>query len=459
MRDAVRISPLAAKPLPQKPFRATESDQTERLVKGTWFRSEIDLREPEGSGLTTAILGQIASVESRARALRAVDAINRFQLVRRIAANALACQYHRELPHVAYRATAAFYWNDPRWLNGASMSRTANLLNECGLVSLSAGEWGRVSSIYTPTERLLKLAAEFGVDGASIVETVPVERLVRLRESNADGPEMQFKVNKETEAWSDQLEAYNRFVEQHDLTVDVARLSIAEWLDKLNDQKSSSGLPLRAPELFRRSLHRTFNNGTFDQGGRLYGSWWTNAPKGIRPGIRINGEETVEYDYSGCAIRMLYHEREIDYRDDPYRIEPLWNFAREEGLIEDHFREAVKALMQALINSQPGVNPARARMYGASLQPFSRRAVIAMIEKKHSEIADAFASGAGLRLQKKESDIALSIIVRLMDKGVLALPIHDSFRVGEQYGQQLIEEMDSCYLNSLGFHPLIKLEG
>lgn len=316
------------------------------------------------------------------------------------------------------------------------MARTVELLSRCGLVESTLGEWGRAASIYTPTTAFLRLAERSGVSAASIVENIADERLVRLRQSNADGPEIQFEGDDETEMWTKQLEAFNSFAGQHDLTVDLGAQEVKDWVRKLNGD-FSAGVPLRKPELFRKGLYRTFNNNSFEQGGRLYGAWWINAPRSIRPSIKINGEGTVEYDYSGCAIRMLYHEKSIDYQGDPYRLDPLWEYASEEGLEEDHFRPAVKALMQALINSPKEVDPARARLGGVSVKPFSRREAIEMIEVKHSEISETFGSGAGLRLQKTEADLALSIISNLMSRGILALPVHDSFRVAQSYEKRI----------------------
>jgi len=304
----------------------------------------------------------------------------------------------------------------------------------------------------------LKLFGEHNVHRDSLVENVPSKRLIRLRESNRDGPEIAYPDTEETEAWITQLQAYNRFVGSHSLAVDTSDLGVRRWLKRLNDRNKLKGMPFRYPELFRTNLFRTFNNGSFAHGGRLYGAWWTNAPRSIRRSVRINGQETVEHDYSGHAIRMLYHERGLDYEGDPYFIDPLWEHAAKSGLPEDHFREAVKALTQALINSPSGVNPARAKLIGCSVKPFSKRDVIEMIEAKHSKIADSFASGDGLRLQRKDSDLALSIITNLMDQGILTLPIHDSFLVAHTDEDKLIEEMNFRYLASFGFLPLIKKE-
>ena len=62
----------------------------------------------------------------------------------------------------------------------------------------------------------------------------------------------------------------------------------------------------------------------------MYGAWWITVPKALRRKITINGKPTVELDFSGCAIRMLYHER---------GLEPLWDCRRPQLLRGRGFHE------------------------------------------------------------------------------------------------------------------------
>ena len=105
----------------------------------------------------------------------------------------------------------------------------------------------------------------------------------------------------------------------------------------------------------------------------------------------------------------------------------------ENGLPVDYFRDGMKCFSQALINGNPGGMPHLARIKGFSFLPYFKRPQLnRMFREKHAPIADAFASGAGLRLQRLDSDIALSIITRLRKMGIAALPVHDSFIVPKE---------------------------
>ena len=78
-----------------------------------------------------------------------------------------------------------------------------------------------------------------------------------------------------------------------------------------------------------------------------------------------------------------------------------------------------------------------------------------VIEEKHKPIIDAFGTGAGLRLQRKDSDLALAIITELREQGIPALPIHDSFIVTIENKDNLMNAMIRKYRSMFRFYPVI----
>jgi hypothetical protein len=163
-------------------------------------------------------------------------------------------------------------------------------------------------------------------------------------------------------------------------------------------------------------------------------------------------------DMSGCAIRMLYHERKLECQGDPYRLDAIAAYEAAKGLPPNYFREGVKAMTQALINDRKGGRPERILLHDAPsfLPAFRRPEVRRMIEEKHTPIAEAFGSGAGLRLQRIESDLALEVISELMRKGVVALPVHDSFLVDRDHRFITGVMISKLYRDRFGFEPVIK---
>jgi hypothetical protein len=85
-------------------------------------------------------------------------------------------------------------------------------------------------------------------------------------------------------------------------------------------------------------LHRTFNRGSFDLGGRMYGGWWQNIPKEFRSNITVNGSATIELDYPRLHPTLLYREAGQRPDGDPYEI-PRWD------------RRLVKVAFNTLMNA------------------------------------------------------------------------------------------------------------
>jgi hypothetical protein len=78
------------------------------------------------------------------------------------------------------------------------------------------------------------------------------------------------------------------------------------------------GRPLN---LGQDQLHRVFNRGSFSLGGRMYGPFWQNLPKRVRPDLIINGELTDEADYSQLHPRLLYAKASAVLTGDAYELD------------------------------------------------------------------------------------------------------------------------------------------
>jgi hypothetical protein len=431
--------------------------------KGTWFDEAVDLRDPEREALTKEVLALIAAVETRTRKRRQTDEYNHQDAVRRILANGLRCRFFRRPALVAYFRKADGYSGGPAWLSGDAMSRTVDLLVNAGLLNAFLGRWGAASSTYSATEKLCRMAQACGVTEDSLTVRLPPQRLVRLRKGSSGTPQMDVEPTADTIGWTDRLQTYNAFLAQQDIGLALTAEEEDEWVRHWNGKRKRKweeereGCRLHRPELIQTDLYRQFNNGSFDQGGRMYGGWWINTPKALRRKITINGQPTVELDFSGCAIRMLYHERGLQFHGDPYWLADIAAYEVKAGFPPGHFREGIKAITQALINDQGGKEPERIKLPdGLSFFPrFRRLEVRKMIEDKHAPIADAFGTGAGLRLQRDDSDLALAIIERLMLNGKVSLPIHDSFLVCQSDKFLTRVLMTNIYFRRYGSFPEI----
>jgi hypothetical protein len=184
----------------------------------------------------------------------------------------------------------------------------------------------------------------------------------------------------------------------------------------------------------RNALHRVFNRRSFDRGGRFYGAWWQNIKSDERCCIRVNGSVTVEHDYSQIHPRLLYALAGKPLAGDAYAIEG-WD------------RPLVKEAVNTLINADDELSAMQsiAQSIGGKGQLGNAQKLTEQIKAKHSGIADSFGTGAGLRLMRIDSDMAESVQLKLIGRGIVGLPIHDSFIVEERLGRILEEIMEEAF--------------
>jgi hypothetical protein len=165
-----------------------------------------------------------------------------------------------------------------------------------------------------------------------------------------------------------------------------------------------------------RWLRRIFNNGSLEQGGRLYGGFWQamSTENRLRD-LRLCGEPVASLDFGQCGIRIAYgHVGAQPPPGDLYDVPGL------EG-----YREGVKAILNAQLAKTKGMK----RKPMGTAKHFSKHLSIREIEQPivhhHQPIRELFYSGFGLTMQFIESRVLVHSLLRLIDLRVVALPVHD----------------------------------
>jgi hypothetical protein len=432
---------------------------------GTWLDEDIRLLGDEGAFLLDIVLLMVGEDAPSRRDYKE----NFERRVECVLANALRAHFYRETNHVAYRRGSNDYAGRPRWLSAPSLRSMVDRLAAAGLIDLASGQWagfnlgvGHASTFWI--EDPLRTLIEFcGVTSRTVGKPVPPRSgLIKLRASENEGKcLLPFTPTDHTSAWASDLDNYNRFADEHE--VDIAALSsqlegrlLAGWNKHLAEHSRQP--PLTRPEFFNRHLQRIFNDGTFDHGGRLFGAWYQYVPAWLRRRILINDCSTIELDYSGMSLRMLHHLVGNDYQEDPYAIAELETYAARTGHRRTYFRNSIKKLVQAMLNNEDGdCHPEMIRLEESFRPKYTRKQVRDMILERHESVNELFGSGMGKALQRVEADIALDVIVSLMEEGILCLPIHDSFIVIETHEERLHDQMIDSYRNRLSFDPIIKV--
>ncbi|MGO9019642.1 MAG: hypothetical protein ACLQVJ_14970 [Syntrophobacteraceae bacterium] len=199
-------------------------------------------------------------------------------------------------------------------------------------------------------------------------------------------------------------------------------------------------------------------------GGRLY----THTEWGIqqlekdwRKFIKIDGEQTVELDFSGLSIRMLYAKIDRGFDGDPY-TGVLDAIPRLNSNEKEVIRDFMKKLLQAILNSDEKADAVGSgnfeiheqckreefevvnvlRRHGISVSQ-----LVDMFEELHHPISQYFYSGIGLDLQYRDSRIALKVIHHFNQRRIPVLAVHDSFIIQSRYADQLHSIMSKSYMS------------
>ncbi|MFA1704934.1 hypothetical protein ACDT10_18710, partial [Mycobacterium intracellulare] len=191
------------------------------------------------------------------------------------------------------------------------------------------------------------------------------------------------------------------------------------------------------------TIRRIFNL-SLSRGGRLYchGNSYQNMRSDERREINfiIDGtaHPAVEIDYSSLHIRMAYSEagKRLPF-GDPYRIR---------GFPRSLVKLAVNTLFNAP-TTHSAINAIAEHL--ANEWDYTRgdaralaKAVVGAIRRKHRRIKGFFGSDCGARFQRRDSDMAVKVLLKMIDRtGRCPLPMHDSFLVADIDAEVLNQAM------------------
>lgn len=208
-------------------------------------------------------------------------------------------------------------------------------------------------------------------------------------------------------------------------------------------------------DLTRKRVYRVFNNNSWQEGGRYYGAWWIECPKILRRFIRISGDPTVELDYSGVHVNLLYALEGINYAEvgeDAYALEGFPN------------RAANKYVFLIALNAEDeetcisGVwNKVRSERETYQIRNQQQiRDILHALKEKHNRIAQHIASGYGVKLQNIDSQIAERVVNYFTARRIPILTVHDSFICTHLDEPILLDQMKQAYVDIV--RRLISLE-
>jgi hypothetical protein len=248
-----------------------------------------------------------------------------------------------------------------------------------------------------PTARLLTRLAAVGADDTDRREG---EELVLLK-----GTKNRHAASELVEYADDQL--------THQYRAEVRRINAALRETNIEYQGDAPGIDERDTH-----LRRVFNNGSFGEGGRLFGGFWQRLSKQDRlANIRIECERVVGLDFKAMMVHLAYAYANAEAPSgDPYAL-PV---ALPRATVKQLFG-ACLAVEKPLGNWPKGIDSSGVKLADA----------VRAITEAHPSLAPLLYQGRGLTLMFTESEVLIDALLRLLDKGVVALPVHDCLVVAE----------------------------
>ncbi len=226
-------------------------------------------------------------------------------------------------------------------------------------------------------------------------------------------------------------------------------------LNKVNAALDKASFPLKGP------IRRVYSNHDFMQGGRLY-CHFQNLPERrarIRINTMINGEPIAQVDLSCNHAAMLFALEGKSIPEDFYSEITRATFVP---------RNKVKFLVTRLIGCKKrgAIDLRLDELIKDGFEPEDipthneRRIVEEFIKNTYPTLSQGFKKGNGVILQSAEGEILLIAMCKLIDKGIITLPIHDALAVPISKVNIAKEVLEESWMDffDVDFRPHTKID-
>ena len=216
-------------------------------------------------------------------------------------------------------------------------------------------------------------------------------------------------------------------------------------------------------------ISAVFSRSSFSCGGRLYsipkkGIGWQSLSQKQRGTITINGEDTVELDFKGLHVSMLYAIMGIQIREDPYsglsaELRPLYKTLMLRLLNASSVGYTISSMSDTIYTLKRKVllSPRDLKLLDCihEYKPNWYK-LIAELMERHKPIRRFFGSDCGVYLQRLDGEMMLHILSVLAQESIPALPVHDSVIVPQSARNRATEVMQSIYRRYMGFDCVVE---
>jgi len=263
-----------------------------------------------------------------------------------------------------------------------------------------------------------------------------------------------YRDDDNTRAMRKVVVAYNELLAKTFIDIDAAGFRYVRKIKEKDKDNKKKQEPLRIDLALKRSK-RVFN-GDFNLSGRWYGPFWQACPEKLRSRITIDGSHTVEFDFSGLHIHLLYALLGLKLGDkepyilnkfnDPDKLRKIYKLILLTSVNCNSDHECIVAVEDQLddeMDEEPDKYPEDKPDLWAMLKE---------LRAHHKPIAKFINKKTGLLLQNIDSAIVEDVIKKMTALKIPVLSIHDSFICLEKDAEQVLLVMKESYASIVTNH-------
>ena len=368
--------------------------------------------------------------------------------IRVVCLNVLAASYVHPGAYIFYSRSRDDYSKRP--VSYRAVTRAVDGLRALGYIEHQTGSWHGsdqegIRSRLKGTKKLLRMITDSGV-AFHMISVHRSFKLIDLRDENKKSKPLPTsdRAQREIRRMRKNLEKINDSIAKSFIGLRISDDALKEMNKRLSGSEDR-----QVVDFTKKRLYRVFNE-SMKCGGRFYGGWWQNVPKELRKYIHIAHQNrgiakyVQEVDYSNMQPAIAYARKGLALEDDAYATPSTTNSS-----CPDRMRDIAKKALLCMFNNESrkaaiaAVHKSLRKEYRKQhpekpVPPIKERLpegapsigqLIDELYAKHEPIHDIFYTCVGVKLMYEESQIAEEIMLQMAARGVVVLPVHDSFLV------------------------------
>ena len=336
---------------------------------------------------------------------------------------------------------------NPSGISNKTLKSLVTTLTALGFTYHVSGKFDRINgrASYLPriaadNQLIQCLESQFGWKSSTVRYHSSDSLLIMNSEKGTDGKRyrLDYTDTPETVAISDFIRRYNQYMSQQEIIL-------------FNGFRTF-------PDMIQ--MRRTFTNGSWESGGRLFGGEYQQMSKTNRQQILINDLPTVEVDIKSCHPTMAFAATGIDWYQKHNR--EIYDLGTDRWP-----RDIIKRAFNIMLNSDSRKQAIKA-LYGLSSDDLATdegyfveykgwaKELVVFVEAAYPELATIFYQQYGNTFMKMEGDICSQVMQQCMDLDIPVLTIHDSFICTEQHKETVSELVYEAFSDTVGVSCVVE---